>query len=314
MLTVLGEAVVDLLPTDTDGDYRAHPGGSPLNVAVALARLGEPAALLARFSGSAFGRLLHAHADRNGVTVVGPVEQPDPASLAVVTLDADGAASYDFYLDGTVDWQWRPSELTIPAGTTILHTGSLACFRQPGATEVAELMSRLRQDGEEVLLSFDPNIRTTAVGSRAEARQQAVELVSAAHVVKASAEDLHALYPGRTVTTVARHWATLGPSLVVVTLGADGAFAVHADHEVRRTAPPIDVVDTVGAGDAFTAGLLSALRSSGHGTPAAVRNLRRDQIEATIDQAIQVASITCTRAGAASPYLAELQANALRNA
>ncbi|MGN9907700.1 carbohydrate kinase family protein [Phytohabitans sp. LJ34] len=305
MLTVLGEAVVDLLPTDPDGGYRAHPGGSPLNVAVAHARLGEPTALLARTSGSAFGQLLHAHAHRNGVTVTGPADQPEPASLAVVTLDSDGVAGYDFYLDGTVDWQWRPAELAVPAGTTILHTGSLACYRPPGADAVSNLLTRLRGEGE-ILLSLDPNIRPTVVGDLAEARLRTTRLVSTAHVVKASSEDIQTLYPDQPVTAVARHWATLGPSLVVVTLGGEGAYAVHADLEVRRTAPTIDVVDTVGAGDAFTAGLLSALRSTGHGTPATNRDLDREQLVAVIDQAINVASVTCTRAGADTPRRADL--------
>lgn len=300
MLTVLGEAVVDLLPTGQDGGFRAHPGGSPLNVAVALARLGEPTTLLARMSGSAFGRLLHAHARRNGVTVAGPANQPEPASLAVVTLDSDGVAGYDFYLDGTADWQWRPAELNVPASTTILHTGSLACFRQPGADEVSDLMTRLRAH-TEILLSFDPNIRPTVVGDLADARRRTTQLVSTAHVVKASGEDLQVLYPDQPVTVVARHWATLGPSLVVVTLGGDGAYAVHAGQEARRTAPSIDVVDTVGAGDAFTAGLLSALLAGGRGTPATIRDLDREEVAAVIDHAIHVASITCTRAGADTP-------------
>jgi fructokinase len=305
VLTVLGEAVVDLLPTDPDGGYRAHPGGSPLNVAVALARLGEPTTLLARMSGSAFGRLLHAHAERNGVTVAGPVNQPEPASLAVVTIHGDGVAGYDFYLDGTADWQWRPAELAVPAGTTILHTGSLACFQPPGAAEVSNLLTRLRRDGE-ILLSFDPNIRPTVVGDLAEARRRTTQLISTAHVVKASSEDLQSLYPDQPLTAVARHWATLGPSLVVITLGGEGAFAVHADQEVHRTAPPIEVVDTVGAGDAFTAGLLAALRSAGRGTPAAIRDLHPEQLAAAVDQAIHVASITCTRAGADTPHREDL--------
>lgn len=300
MLTVLGEAVIDLLPTDPDGGYRAHPGGSPLNVAVALARLGEPTTLLARISRSPFGRLLHAHARRNGVTVAGPVNQRKPASLAVVTLDGDGVAGYDFYLDGAADWQWRPAELAVPAGTTILHTGSLACFRSPGADEVSDLLTRLRRDGE-ILLSFDPNIRPSVIHDLAEARRRTTQLVSTAHVVKASSEDLQTLYPDRPIITVARHWATLGPTLVVITLGGDGAFAVHADQELRRAAPPIEVVDTVGAGDAFTAGLLSALRSTGRGTPETIRDLDREQLAAVIDRAIHVASITCTRAGADTP-------------
>jgi fructokinase len=308
VLTVLGEAVVDLLPSGQDGGFRAHPGGSPLNVAVALARLGEPTALLARLSGSAFGRLLHEHAHRNGVTVTGPAGQPQPASLAVVTLDGDGVAEYDFYLYGSADWQWTPAELTVPAGTTILHTGSLACYQPPGADEISNLLDRVRREGE-ILLSFDPNLRPAVTGDLAATRQRTTRLISAAHIVKASREDLRFLYPGRSVAAVARHWAALGPSLVVITLGDDGAFAVGAGHEIHRAAPRVDVVDTVGAGDAFTGGLLFALRATGHGTPATVRDLDHEHLAAVVDQAIQVASSTCTRAGANPPRLADLPAS-----
>jgi fructokinase len=305
MLTVLGETVIDLLPTDTNGGFRAHPGGSPLNVAVALARLGEPTTLLARTSRSAFGQLLKTHAKTNGVTLAGPTDLPEPATLAVVTLGAGGVAEYDFYLDATVDWQWDAGELAIPAATTVLHTGSLACVREPGATAVTHLLDDLHREGR-VLISLDPNIRPQALGDLAAARQRTTQLITTAHVVKASIEDVHTLYPGESVTAVARRWAALGPGLVVITLGPDGALAVCNQHETRRTAPLTDIVDTVGAGDAFTAGLLSALRSLDRATPAALHHLDHDQTLTAIDFAIRVASITCTRAGADPPRHKEL--------
>ncbi|GAA1005175.1 ribokinase [Acrocarpospora pleiomorpha] len=304
-VTVLGEAVVDLLPANDRGGFHAYAGGSPLNVAVALARLGEPTTLLARMSRSRFGQLLRAHAETNGVTLAGPLDQPEPASLAVASLDGDGVATYDFYLDGTADWQWSAPELTLPPDTTAVHAGSLTCYRPPGAAAVADFLTRLHHDGD-TLVSFDPNIRSSVITDLDEARGQTTRLLSTAHLVKASSEDLETLYPGRAVADIAREWATLGPSLIVITLGADGAYAVSAHHELRVPPQPITVVDTVGAGDAFTAGLLWALRGGDHATPAALPSLGRDHLAAVVEQASHVAGITCTRPGADPPRQDEL--------
>ncbi|RIV37571.1 carbohydrate kinase [Micromonospora radicis] len=296
-VTVLGEAVVDLVQAP-DGRFTAHPGGSPLNVAVGLARLGVPTTLLARFSTSRFGRRLRAHAERNGVDLHHAVDTDDPATLAVASLSEAGVATYDFYVEGTADWQWRDDELT-PAltGRGIVHTGSLAVFRSPGADRVAAALRTARQRG--ALVSVDPNIRAGLVGTVAEARARTEQLVRLAHLVKASEEDVDWLYPGRSVTDVLRHWRELGVTLAVVTLGGDGAVAVSGTREFRQPAPVVDVVDTIGAGDAFTAGLLAGLSGRATCWPD-------EEIATALRYAVEVAAVTCTRAGADPPRRDEL--------
>ena len=304
MLTVIGEAVIDLV-RDPDGRFTAHPGGSPLNVAVGLARLGERTHLLARFAKTGFGRTLRAHAEANQVDVAAAVIADEPATLAVVTLATDGSAEYDFYTEGTADWQWTEAELAhVPPDTQILHAGSLACFLVPGADAVAGAMRSARARGG--LVSFDPNIRASLLATAEETRARVAQLVSSAHVVKASDEDLSWLYPGLTPAEVAHDWLDLGAGLVCVTLGPGGAFVARPGGDLHRPAPEVLVVDTVGAGDAFMAGLLSALVRAGVADPAALARLEPPAVETIVDEAIAAAALTCTRAGANPPTRAEL--------
>ncbi|MEV4758506.1 carbohydrate kinase [Micromonospora sp. NPDC049559] len=293
-ITVVGEAVVDLVQSP-DGRFTAHPGGSPLNVAVGLARLGLPTRLIARFSTNAFGRRLREHAEANGVDLGHAVTAAEPATLAVVSLAADGAAAYDFYLAGTADWQWRPAEL---AGALdhggILHTGSLAAFLDPGAEHIAETLRAARDRG--MVISLDPNVRPGLIGTPEQARARVERLVRHAHVVRASDEDVAWLYPGEPVGDVLQRWRDLGAALAIVTLGPDGAVAATGAGPLRQPAPVVEVVDTIGAGDAFTAGLLAALSRSGPGP-----SWHRDDIAAAMRFAVEVAALTCTRAGADPP-------------
>jgi fructokinase len=304
MLTVIGEAVVDLVQ-HRDGRYTPHPGGSPLNVAVGLARLGQPTRIGARFARTRFGRLLRDHAVANGVDVSRAVDADEPASLAVVALNDDGSAEYEFYLTGTADWQWSRAELTpLAIGTAMLHTGSLASLLPPGAIEIAAIMREGRRSG--ALVSFDPNIRPLVLGRADLVRGQVEALAAHAHVVKASDDDLAWLYPGESVEAVARRWLSLGPHLVVVTMGGAGAMAAFGDAVLRRPAPAVAVADTVGAGDAFMSGLLSALAEPKQSPVDAVGELSDERVAAILDVAIRVAAITCTRAGANPPTAAEL--------
>ncbi|MCZ7436810.1 carbohydrate kinase [Micromonospora sp. WMMC241] len=306
MLTVLGEAVVDLAPSGGGDLLAAHPGGSPLNVAVGLARLGRPTALLARFSRTAFGRRLRAHADANGVDLGHAVADDRPATLAVVSLDADGAAGYDFYLDGTADWQWRREELTLPTGTEVLHTGSLAVLLPPGADLVADLLARTHAR-RRVLVSLDPNVRPTMLTDPDAARDRLLDLACHAHLVKASDEDLAWLFPGTRVDEAAAALGRRGVELVVVTRGAAGAYArTRAGRHVTCPAEPVTVADTVGAGDAFTAGLLDALVEIGAATPGRVGALDEDRLAAALRHAIRIAAFTCARPGADPPHRADL--------
>ncbi|MEO3745573.1 carbohydrate kinase [Plantactinospora sp. B5E13] len=299
-VTVIGEAVVDLVE-GPDGRFTAHPGGSPLNVAVGLARLGVPTRLLARFSTSRFGRRLRQHAEANGVDLGPSVTVPEPATLAVVTTSGDGTAGYDFYLDGTADWQWQPAELAAALDHQgILHAGSLSVFLEPGAEHIDDTLRTARDQG--MLVSLDPNIRPGLVGTPDRARARVERLVGHAHVVKASDEDIGWLYPEDQLEDVLRWWRDLGAVLAIATLGPRGAVAATGAGLLRRSAPVVDVVDTIGAGDAFTAGLLARLHRSRSGP-----SWPDDDVATAVRFAVEVAAITCTRAGADPPYRHELQ-------
>lgn len=308
MVCVIGEALIDLVfqssePGGTDR-YLAHPGGSPFNVAIGLARLGQHSQLLARLSGDAFGRQLRAQAERNRVDLSLAVAASEASTLAVVNLDAERNATYDFYRTGTADWQWTPAELArIPADTGWVHVGSLASWIEPGASAIEARLAQL----SDSVISFDPNIRPALLGDRGRAVERIERLVGLATLVKASAEDLAWLYPGQATGSTLSRWRDLGPAVVVITDGGDGAHAIGSD-DVAFTVPArtTQVVDTVGAGDAFMAGLINALardgRLSGGGRPDAA------QLRPAIEEAALVAGLTVARAGANPPTAEELAA------
>lgn len=319
VIIVAGEALVDLLadagPTSVEGRarYTATPGGSPANVAVGLARLGAPVELLARLATDSFGRLLRAHLDANGVGLSLSRVAREPTTLSVVSVDAEGRAAYDFYVEGTADWQWRPEELPaeLPAAATALCTGSLAVALEPGASVLRSLLRRECERGA-VTVVIDPNVRPALLGGPRESRRLVEELVALADVVKVSEEDLQWLAPGERAPDLARAWAGRGPALVVLTRGESGAYAVSAGGAaVNAPARAIGVVDTVGAGDAFTAGLVDGLRRAGLlGRPGRDRLATLDEptLTALLDSAGVVAALTCARPGADPPTAAELAA------
>ncbi|WP_199486467.1 carbohydrate kinase family protein [Actinomadura logoneensis] len=294
-VTVLGEALVDLAPAGGERLFRAVPGGSPANVAVGLGRLGVPSSLVTGLGEDAFGRLVVRHLAESDVSVVA---QPAPfTGTAVVTLDEAGAASYDFALS------WEPAEAPLPDGTVALHTGSLAAALGGGPARVEAVMAAARPFAT---VSFDPNVRPGLMGDRRREAERVARQVALSDVVKASEEDIAWLHPGADPIAVARGWRALGPALVVVTHGMDGATLL-AEEEVRSPAPPVRVVDTVGAGDAFSAAFLAGLHDAGL-LGAERREALARVPAAVLDRAVRAASLTCTRPGADPPTRAELDA------
>jgi fructokinase len=297
VIAVCGEALVDLIPTGS-ATFAAKPGGSPANTAVALSRLGVPVTLLARLAADAFGRQLRSHLVQNAVDLSHAVAAREPSSLAVVMTDAAGAASYRFLLDGTADWQWTDDELPEVAGVLAVHTGSLALLRAPA---IERFLHRMRP---HATISIDPNLRPDAV-TPASAREAVARWLRLADVFRASTDDVALLHPGEAAVDVARRWGSAGPGLVVVTAGRHGAIAVVGDEVVHAPAVAVDVVDTVGAGDTFTAGLLAGLHSAGHlGGRLA---LTAAQVRPALDLALAASAVTCSRRGADPPYAAELR-------
>lgn len=312
MLTVIGEALIDEV-VRPGLDPAPHVGGSPLNVAVGLARLGHAVQFLGRFGADAYGAMVAGHLQRNCVMV--PIA-PDalPTSIARAVLGADGAAAYEFALD----WE-LPAAAHGPNGvpdfmlaaTTLLHTGSIAAMLAPGAGQVFGAVVAAHTSAT---ISYDPNCRPTIITDVDYARTQAEKFVRLADVVKASDEDLAWLYPGVEPKDSARHWLGINgaesPALVVVTRGGDGPWAVCAAGEAACPAPPVKVVDTVGAGDSFMAALLGAVvdrELDGAQRRGALRAITPETLDELIRYAARAAAITVSRAGANPPTKTELQ-------
>lgn len=307
LLTVIGEALIDLVPGSGPGDYQARPGGSPFNVAIGLARLDHRTVLMARLADNAFGRLLREHAVAENVDLTSAPLATEPTTLAVVSLDAQGQAGYDFYLDGTADWQWTDTELArIPPDTTILHVGSLASWTRPGNRHIQAAVARSREQGS-TLISYDPNIRPALLGKPEQARPLVEDFVSVSHLVKASREDVEWLYPQTAIAEVGDRWLKLGALAVVITDGPNGAHLLRPDAApVHRPGRKIQLVDTIGAGDAFTSGLLGGLVRRGLHTPQLLSQCPAELLAETVDEAVLVSALTCERVGADPPFAAAL--------
>lgn len=302
MFVVVGEALVDLIGKRGGRVFTASPGGSPANVALGLARLGPSVTLNTLLGRDAFGEMITAHLEASGVVVAGSPAAGRSTSLAIAMLDADGA-SYDFRIDW--DLKTLPS---LPAGARCLHTGSLATVLPPGDQAVLDLMRRERHRGVATI-SYDPNIRPSILGDARRARPQVEATVALADVVKVSDEDLHWLYDDQQYQDIARRWLAMGPVLVVVTRGGAGAYAVSRAREVTQPAVPVEVVDTVGAGDAYMAGLLDGLHVAdllGGGRREALTAVDEPTIVHVLNRAAVAAAITCSRPGADPPTRQEV--------
>ncbi|MEU9395409.1 carbohydrate kinase [Streptomyces sp. NPDC048324] len=307
-VVVAGDALVDLTPARTatgDMAYQPHPGGSCLNVAVGLGRLGVPASLLARISDDHFGDLLRAHLAESGTHLTHVLATSDPTTLAAVRLRDDGSAAYSFHANGAADRGLRPEHLAAmpDAGRlperAALHVGSLGLVLEPLASTLEGL---LRREADQRLVSLDPNVRPELITDRSRYLRRFAEWVGFADVVKVSEEDLAWLCPGQPYERVAEHWLAAGAKCVLVTLGAQGAWAAGRTAHAYMPAPTVEVVDTVGAGDAFTAGALAHLHWTDRLSPQGVAELSDGELARLLAYAVGIAADTCTRAGAQPPF------------
>ena len=319
MITVVGESLVDVVH-HPDGHVQRHPGGSPANVAVGLARLGQDVQLLTSFGADADGRLLAESFARDGVQVRASTSAA--TSTATAYLDASGAATYTFDLvddpadeadaarsasDSTAASDSSMAALPTPLGSC-LHTGSLAALSPASRRRIRQLMAQARGRAST---SFDPNCRPALMGSAEQTRGAVEDYLSLSDVVKVSEEDLAWLYPGQDPHVIARRWVREGPTLVVVTLGGRGCFATTWTSQASAPALQVDVVDTVGAGDSFSAALLDTLDTLGvlgGDTQARIADLSVADLESVLLRAVTAAAITCSRPGADPPTAADLDA------
>ncbi|MCK2219046.1 carbohydrate kinase [Actinomadura sp. ATCC 31491] len=318
MIAVLGECVADAFttaPLPPSGSatadsgtgaggalgLRVLPGGGPANTAVALARLGTRARFLGRISQDVFGDLFREHLASSGVDLSACVEAAEPSTLAVAALDAAGHAAYTFYAEGAADWAWTADELAPSrlGPAACLHTGSLALVRKPGRAAIEEFA---RAASAHATISIDPNVRPSLAGKD---DYQVARWCEWADIVKLSDDDLEFLLPGVPPEHACDTWHDAGARLVVVTRGAAGALVSLNGERATVPAAPTEVVDTVGAGDAFTAGLLHHLHARGF-LGGRLDGLDLGTAAEAAAFAARVSALTCAVPGADPPWAARL--------
>ncbi len=305
---MLGECVADAfvqpsVPGEQALGLRVLPGGGPANTATALARLGTRTRLLARLSADPFGALFRERLTAAGVDLADCVAAAEPSTLAIAALDPQGRAGYSFHAEGTADWQWQRSELAAVdlSGTSAVHTGSLALVRAPGGRVVEDFLVRA---GAHATVSIDPNLRPLLVAPE-RYRERIARWCALADVLRLSSDDLALLRPGTDPEQACDEWHAMGVPLVVLTLGEDGALASLDGARVRIPSVRTRVVDTVGAGDAFTGGLLHHLEHRGL-LGGRLTGLTLEQVAEACRFAANVAALTCAVAGAEAPRADQL--------
>ncbi|MDO5739057.1 MAG: carbohydrate kinase [Ornithinimicrobium sp.] len=298
----IGEVLVDIVVPHGEGEPTSHVGGSPANVAIGLAALDHDSRLTAYLAQDELGVRVREHLlDADVVLTPGSTQAPS-TSTATAHLDADGIATYDFDLA----WEVGPQDLR---GIGHLHTGSIAATLEPGGSVIVDLMAQARACAT---VSYDPNCRPTIMGRPEDSRGRIEDCIGRSDVVKASLEDVEWLYGDAGVADVVYLWGRLGPELVIVTRGEKGAVVHLSRAAVTIELEPttVSVVDTVGAGDSFMAGLLSGLLDAELlGSPQARERLQRADLEdiaPALQRACATAAYTVGRAGAAAPTRAEL--------
>jgi fructokinase len=296
MITVAGEALIDIV-VDRSGSLTARPGGAPFNVARGIARLAGECRFLSRLSDDIFGDRLRATLHDDGVELALPDSISLPTTLAIAQLDEHGSARYRFYTEGTSAVALRPEDLLLcaPDDVEVLALGGLGTLLEPIASALNDLLSTLPT---ATLVLLDPNWRPQLTTDLDAARLRLEDFLARADVVKASVEDLRLLAPAREPRDTARELLRRGPRAVILTHGAQ-PVTVHIDGaELEVAVPSVDVVDTIGAGDAFVAAFLAWWAASGF-----VKDDLTDEeaLLAATTAAVRVAATTCTRAGANPP-------------
>ncbi|MGF7239284.1 MAG: carbohydrate kinase family protein [Frankia sp.] len=316
-VAVVGENVADAVVDDAaDGRdpnggplrMRVFAGGGPANTAVALGRLGTSTRLLCRMPRGVLGDLFSRRLASASVDLSLTVPADEPATLAITSVADGGAARYEFHATATADWQWRPDELDPRRlrEAACVHAGSLGLVMEPGGPLVEELLERVR---EHALVSIDPNVRAELV-SPARYRARMDRWCRLADIIRLSEDDLAHLAPGSSPRSACDRWHEAGAPLVVITRGGDGVFASLRGVTIEVPSLPVTLVDTIGAGDAFSAGLLHWLDRTGR-LGGRLAGLDVDGARRMLAFASQVATLTCAVPGADPPHHADLTSAAL---
>lgn len=297
---VIGEALIDIVDSG-HGEPVEYPGGSPMNVAVGLARLERDVELVTAFGRDQRGDVLRRHVEADHVRIAVGCERASRTSTARALLGSDGSATYEFDVD------WAPPHVAPTDDLAVVHTGSYAATVEPGAAEVREMVAAARS---RATITYDPNARPSLMGTPAQAYSQVERLIGMSDVVKVSDEDIAWLTGGAEPLSVVRYWMKQGPSVVVITRGGKGAVALTREGvEIAVPAERVDVADTVGAGDSFMSGLIDGLWTAG------LLGAERREALAAIDaqtltdivaRCVHISAITVSRKGANPPRRTEL--------
>jgi fructokinase len=307
MILSCGEALIDMLPrTSTKGEacFAPYAGGAVFNTAIALGRLGAPSAFFSGVSKDMLGEILADTLTASKVDTRYLARSDRPTTVAFVKL-VNGQATYAFYDEGTAGRMLSTDQLpTLPADVSTLFLGGISLVNDPSASTYEALQAR---DSATRVTMVDPNIRPGFIaGKEAEYRARIERMVARADIVKLSDEDLHWLEGQGDLTALARGILAKGPKVVFITEGAKGARAVTATQDRFVAATAVTVVDTVGAGDTFNAGVLAALHQAGALTKSGVAALADATLDAALSLGARAAAVTVSRAGANPPWSHEL--------
>ena len=300
MIVVAGEALIDLVPqgAGTLVDLRPARGGGPYNTAVALGRLGSPTAFCSRVSYDVYGEALLTGLREAGVDVAAVQRGPEPTTLALASIGADGSARYSFYVEGSADRLFETPD-RLPQGTRAVSFGTCSLVLEPGASAYEKLLHSTAAQG--VFTALDPNVRPGLIPDADAYRARFLSWLPSVSLLKLSEED------ARWLGGTPRLWLDSGPAAVVVTHGGDG-LTVHTRAGDEHSVPgeKIDVVDTIGAGDTVNAALLHGLAARDALSTTALAALDTEDWTRLLRFAARAAAITCSRAGAEPPYAAEM--------
>jgi fructokinase len=309
MILSTGEALYDMIGTRIDGTQAFLPviGGSTLNVALGLARMGRPTAYLTKLGTDFFGQGLADFLTRENIADTYVVRANLPATLAFVALGGDGQPVYSFYANGAADRSLLPSDLppSLPADVHALHFGSISLVLEPTASTLFALMQR---EAGKRIISLDPNVRASLISDKAAFVARFEAMLKLADFVKASAEDVEWMYGTCDAEATARAWSEGGRRIAMITDGGKGATVALGDRATFVAAHKVEVVDTVGAGDTFQATVLARLDELDLLAPGKLTGIAFDQLVEVVTFAVAAAAVTCTRRGADLPTRADVEA------
>ena len=310
MIICCGEALIDFIPTPDGKGYRPCPGGSILNIAVGLGRLQVPVGFLSRLSKDIFGIQLADHLLKDGVNLKYCPRVEGQTTLAFVSIKetSDQEPQYAFYSTGAVDRDMTTENLPECFNEEVLalHFGSISLVLEPGASTLETLMKRERR---RRILTLDPNVRPALIKNKDAYRQRFSDWISNVDILRLSQVDYDYIFPDRKIELVLPEWFKAGLSLVILTLGEDGARGFLPDgRNVFVPAQKVKVKDTVGAGDSYFSAVLAYLYNHGKlKDRSLIREMSTQVLDECLSFASKAAAINCTREGADPPYKHEME-------